>query len=143
MMKFASPQVGEDIRVTVENIRPAGEIFYHLPKTHTYEGQVVPNAKQDGSNVFSMTTNLPTWRKFPVRTIALSRVVDLQYLDGSNVTMVDAETPVVRTVEVPGSKGNSYTVVLDGDRATCDCKGFQFRQQCRHINEARTMLEDG
>ena len=48
------------------------------------------------------------------------------------------------TFEVPGSKGNTYEVTFGGesyvdcrDKATGEkCKGFQFKQDCKHIHFA-------
>ena len=34
---------------------------------------------------------------------------------------------------VKGSNGNTYYIT----NGKCSCKGFQFRGQCKHINEAK------
>jgi len=44
------------------------------------------------------------------------------------------ETPITRTFNVQGSKGNSYTVIHMGDKWTCTCPGYQYRNKCRHID---------
>ncbi len=36
---------------------------------------------------------------------------------------------------VSGSKGNTYTVTEADGGWSCSCAGFQFRGQCRHIQE--------
>lgn len=41
------------------------------------------------------------------------------------------------TVEVQGSKGNTYTVTLC-DPPVCDCAGFAFRGKCKHINQVQS-----
>lgn len=40
--------------------------------------------------------------------------------------------------EIPATKGGSYRVWLGKDgKWNCECKGFQFRRKCRHIETAR------
>ena len=48
-----------------------------------------------------------------------------------------AQSPDVRTYEVQGSTGNTYTVTQDGDTWTCTCPGFGWRRKCRHITEVK------
>lgn len=48
------------------------------------------------------------------------------------------EKPAGQTWTVTGSKGDNYTVSLDGDRWACTCSGFQFRSRCRHVEETRS-----
>jgi hypothetical protein len=47
------------------------------------------------------------------------------------------EKPAGQTWTVTGSKGDQYTVSLDGDRWACTCSGFQFRSRCRHVDEIK------
>lgn len=44
------------------------------------------------------------------------------------------------SVQVEGSKGVDYTVILEDEKATCTCPGFQYRGDCRHIPLARNTL---
>tara|TARA_B100000941_G_scaffold254540_1_gene202782 strand:- start:174 stop:665 length:492 start_codon:yes stop_codon:yes gene_type:complete len=48
----------------------------------------------------------------------------------------------VRTYDVEGSKGNTYTVTDHGGTWTCTCAGFGWRRKCRHIREVRDELQD-
>ena len=41
---------------------------------------------------------------------------------------------VLHTLHVIGSQGNQYVVkVMQGGKARCSCKGFRYRQECRHV----------
>lgn len=54
-----------------------------------------------------------------------------------------AADPVERnivSVAVEGSKGNRYTVILEDSVASCDCTGFKYRGECKHIPLARDTL---
>lgn len=49
----------------------------------------------------------------------------------------------LRTVVVPGSKSNQYTLELNeyGEALTCTCMGFRFnRQECKHIRQYNNSL---
>lgn len=41
---------------------------------------------------------------------------------------------------VSGSKGDQYTVALDGGRWSCSCAGFGFRRKCSHIDKIKAQL---
>ena len=50
--------------------------------------------------------------------------------------MKTAHYPPPGEWKVKGSKGNVYTVREVGDNMyTCDCDGFKYRRNCRHIYE--------
>jgi hypothetical protein len=39
---------------------------------------------------------------------------------------------------ISGSKGNTYTVMLEAGRWSCTCAGFGFRRKCRHVEEIKS-----
>ncbi len=44
------------------------------------------------------------------------------------------ESPDVRSYEVQGSTGNTYTVIDHGGGTwTCTCPGFGWRRKCKHV----------
>ncbi len=47
----------------------------------------------------------------------------------------------VKTIEVKGSKGNTYKVTKQGDKWKCQCSGFQFRGKCKHITNLKILIE--
>jgi hypothetical protein len=47
-----------------------------------------------------------------------------------------SEDPV-KTIEVKGSKGKIYKVTKTGDKVEVQCRGFQFRQDCKHIQNLK------
>lgn len=53
------------------------------------------------------------------------------------VQVLADDKPQAQTWEVPGSKGNTYTVSLQAGRYDCTCPGATFRGHCRHIELIR------
>jgi hypothetical protein len=37
-----------------------------------------------------------------------------------------------------GSKGDTHTVTDEGNGLYCSCKGFQFRNKCKHVDEIKS-----
>ena len=126
------PVIGSHIKVEVKNFSAMllNPIFEGLvPKTVTFEGKVIPNSKWDDVDSFCMSTSRP---EFPVRNIAIHNVVAI---DG--VASAFKVKPAVKVVQVTGSKGDVYTVTIDGDNATCTCSGYSFRKTCSHIKTVK------
>ena len=73
------------------------------------------------------------WLEVP-DTLTLDRVDEYMVVDQR---FTPAQSPDVRTYEVQGSTGNTYTVTQDGDTWTCTCPGFGWRRKCRHITELK------
>jgi len=48
----------------------------------------------------------------------------------------------MKTFEVQGSTGNIYTVTVNGDDYTCECKSFLYRHTCKHIEKVRKKKEN-
>ena len=46
-----------------------------------------------------------------------------------------------KTIEVQGSKGKTYKVTKTGPSWKCECRGFQFRQDCKHIQNLKILFE--
>ena len=46
-----------------------------------------------------------------------------------------------KTIEVKGSKGQTYKVSKTGPTWKCECRGFQFRQDCKHIQNLKILME--
>ena len=44
------------------------------------------------------------------------------------------------SVAVEGSKGTEYTVILEDSKSSCDCTGFKYRGECKHLAIARETL---
>jgi hypothetical protein len=73
----------------------------------------------------------------PNRVISISKILSAVKL-GSSV----AETPQTPTWAVAGSRGSVYTVRMEHKKLTCSCPGFQFRGQCRHIEQIREQVKE-
>ena len=46
-----------------------------------------------------------------------------------------------KTIEVKGSKGKTYKVTKTGPTWKCECRGFQFRSDCKHIQNLKILIE--
>jgi hypothetical protein len=45
---------------------------------------------------------------------------------------VKKHAPIIRIVE-SSNKLNTYTVIKDGMNISCNCPGYQFRRNCKHV----------
>ena len=126
---ISRPDVGSVIDVEVIDPFCTGRIPAG-PESVRYRGKVVKSHNWLTDQEFCMTGD----DRWPVRVINLKLVRDISYSSGSS-TAVDAS---VKTWEVKGSRGDRYLVTRDQQGYSCDCKGFQFRRNCRHVQEAMT-----
>ena len=121
------------MRVVVRNSKYAKRHLYgyHVPEFFTYEGEQVPAFKWAEPGTVCLTTGDP---KFPVRAIYPDDIVSID-----DAAIEQSEKPKAaeeRVLLVSGSKGSTYTVTIGPRGKSCTCSGFQFRHNCRHINEA-------
>ena len=66
-----------------------------------------------------------------------TRVISMKYVVAINGRPVEEYKEAIKEVRVPASNGGSYKVLVEnGIGKTCECKGFQFRGRCRHLQEA-------
>ncbi len=135
---FTRPEVGKVVTVTSDWTDNLTSFATNVRINHgqsTQTGTVVNSDPKDDPASFRMTTGLPY---FPVRLISLDKVVSLEYDDGSAADKkVIAEKVDEETWVVEGSKGASYVVTRKGNRWHCECLGWQFRQNCKHVNEKK------
>ena len=74
--------------------------------------------------------------KFTTRVISMKSVVTI------NGKPIDKFEESIKEVNIKASNGGSYKVVVEnGIGKTCECKGFQFRNRCRHLQEAEESVK--
>lgn len=133
-MSFALPQVGSIITVTT---RYKSNVIGRPEFTETtYENvQVIKPFGWTKPNAFCIPAENEPFIK--VRTIPLSMISDLIIHEGEgDVTLTGNGTEFVY---VPGSKGKEYMVtVVDGFGVECECLGYTYRKQCKHLKIAST-----
>lgn len=124
--------IGDTITVKVRN--PIWErrsaYAFPIPEFNEYTGKLVPPLKWTSVDQLCLGTGNP---QFPVRVIDLDRIVGMEHMAVS--TKSESETWIV-----VGSKGSKYTVTKSGRDYSCNCTGFGFRHQCRHVNELKEKL---
>lgn len=119
------PQIGSEVTVTTRWSRPS---FYLTEpyEDHTLKGQVV-SLPWLGPDQFAVKNpNIPQG----VSVISLERVVALK----SNKATIKLDGSY-KEWTVTGSKGNQYLVIRQEGKYNCNCPGFQFRKNCRHVKE--------
>jgi hypothetical protein len=115
------------MRVTVRNEKYAKRHLYAFsqPEFFVYEGEQVKPYKWSEPGTICLTTGNQFW---PVREIHPSVIVSI------DDNLVAHTAPKPKVLEVAGSKGNVYTVVLEpSGHKTCSCSGFAFRRACKHL----------
>jgi hypothetical protein len=118
------PQPGSMVEVEVEYVMDRGMIPPRSGR-QVYRGEVLKSYRWLTDREFCLSGD-DTW---PIRVINLGHVVRLEFESGSGTDVATT----AQTWEVTGSGGNRYLVTRDGSGWSCDCKGFQFRRNCRHI----------
>lgn len=132
MSNFAIPQPGSIITVTTYyNSNVIGRSVEE--DTTTYEKvQVIKPFSWTKPNAFCIPAEGEPFIK--VRTIGLNVVTDIIVHEGADAVAAESGT---KFVYVPGSNGNEYMVtVVDGFGTECECKGYTYRGQCKHLKIA-------
>jgi hypothetical protein len=111
-----------------------GAIFYHEPKTQTYTGAIIPNPDYIADDCITITGD----RYCPIRIIPKSSIVE----------GIDLPPPAPYQNEnlhcnVEGSTGTIYTVNRTNNIWNCTCRGFEFRKDCKHINQVKNVYLGG
>lgn len=118
------PQVGNVVRVTTRHRNYYIYTYKEQPFVeYTYEGTVLPPMKGDKPDTFNMTGD----ERMRSRNIAMSKVVKLEYIKGKGLASK------VRAFRVRSTdKKKEYLVTVIGNKAECNCTGYQFRHKCKH-----------
>lgn len=121
--------VGKEVSITVRhNSALLESLFGKQPTSKTFKGVVV-TGKGDDPDTVRITSDDPM---VECRVIYFKTIISV---DGKPFTYAKpTDKPVPRTYEVPGSKGDKYTVTVKPNGTKhCTCKGFGFRHHCKHI----------
>lgn len=73
-----------------------------------------------------------------IREIPLERILDIKYSDGRTSTKEVISTDT-KTWTVEGSRGAKYLVVKSQNSYSCTCPGFQFRRNCKHVENIKNL----
>lgn len=130
-------QVGDRVRVTMrwpESYIHATEPFRY----NTYEGTVVKsNSQLDPPGTFNLLTGNP---EYPVSIITLKHVINIEYM-GSGIK-IPVRANRTRYIVVQTTKGTEHRVGIHSTgHLSCDCMGYQYRKQCRHMTYAQSFLD--
>lgn len=118
------------MKVIVRNCLSKIPAYTHMPKSYEFEGDIVATPKWVDYPAIALAT---FDRKFPVRIIPQEDIISINN-EGFNSEKIN---PLRRVFTVTGSKGNQYTVTVDGKHKTCTCPAFQFRHNCKHVAEVK------
>lgn len=137
MPLFTRPEVGKTVTVVTDWSDHYAVYCDYVSITRnkkTKTGTVVESTHFDDPASFRLTTDIP---HFPVCVIPLARVVELEFSDGTEAQNVESDAPENEEWAVAGSNGTTYAVTLRGSLWHCECKGWMFRSQCKHVNEKK------
>ena len=140
MSDFTIPPIGT--RVAVETFSTIEWMNFPRPPI---VGIVSVSNPWDKPDTFRVTNREDVFAKgHPESVISIHRVKSLEILgtlhdpDATNIPS-PAQT---KTFEIQGSKDNIYTVVIDGEKSSCNCQAGSHGRLCKHVKTAREMMAD-
>jgi hypothetical protein len=137
-MAFAVPVTGSEIEVEMANPLMPSARYADMPASKTYRGTVLNPFNWIGPDDFCLSTDIA---ESPVRILDSKLILNLRHLDGTEAAVdVPTNKPKVRVWTIEGSKGNVYTVTLNGDKFVCDCVAGKFGRHCKHVDQAKKDL---
>ena len=104
--------------------------FFHVDEFHTFYGDRIPTPNWVESDSICITADIPSKMRIIPRKWILS--ID----DEAQAPIIESTSIVNKTLKVKGSKGEIYTLTINGKNKNCTCAGFSFRRTCKHIREA-------
>jgi hypothetical protein len=105
--------------------------FCYIPEFLEYTGTIVANPSWLDKDYITMTSG---------NQISPLRLIRKEHLVGYDAPKKPNKIET-RTYEIKSSsrKGGSYVVTQTGSTWMCNCVGFGFRRQCRHVMEAKSI----
>ena len=116
------------MQVIVRNSLASNPAYSFMPKTYIFEGDIVATPKWVEYPAIALTTG-NKGRDFPIRIIPQADIISIN----NEEFVAEKINPAKRVFTVVGSKGDDYTVTVDGSHKTCTCHAYQFRRNCKHI----------
>jgi len=141
---FNEPTDGSRVTITTDwsDVWKPGIAAINVRNKFKTTGVKVKSAKHDNPGTWRILTMQPFGPGFrPFESvIESSRVIDVEYHTGSAGanTHVNNDNKLWR---VKGSKGDNYLVQRIDGKYTCDCQGFAFRRQCKHIGKVGEFIK--
>lgn len=129
------PAIGALVRVTTDWSDYKKPFAQTVPRVYVTVGRVVEREPWEKDTVFGLHT---ANRKFPVSSVDISRVTQLEVLEEGFVQAVQPQEPHLAHKEnatfiVKGSKGNSYVVTRERNSYSCDCPAGSRGRRCKHV----------
>jgi hypothetical protein len=135
-------KVGDKVIITVKHNSPLlpGK-FKHIPKTVTFEGEVLPKADYDPHDSVRITSDDPM---VDLRVIMFKNILSWNGNKFHYTSHEVLKASMPEYVIVQGSNSNSYQITISGDGTkTCTCPGFGFRGRCKHVDQYNAEHSDG
>lgn len=102
--------------------------FIHIDQFNIFYGDLLPTPSWVGKDAICISADIPS----KMRIIPRHQIISID----DKAQEPTPETPLSKkTFKVNGSKGNVYTVTINGKYKNCTCPGFGFRRSCKHILE--------
>jgi len=113
------------VKVLNPQFNRPGIWMFDQPEFFEYEGEEAQVKWLNPGQIALSTGNT----EFPFRVINKSLIISI------NNQAIEQKNTVIKTFNVKGSKGDSYTVTAGSGKMHCTCSGFQFRKSCKHVKE--------
>jgi len=98
-----------------------------------FDGEIIPNPKWVSSDNITVTTND---KFFPIRIIKKSEIIQID----DQIYENDTTNLEPKKFLITGSKDKIYQVSMINNFWSCECTGFQYRGNCKHVNIAKAQL---
>ena len=126
MSQITIPTVGSDIELVVKDAIGSSMIPPRSDRK-VITGRVLTPYRWLTDRQFCLTGD----KDWPIRVMNMGMIISLKVLSGSTRTI----STDVKSYNITGSNGNTYTVTCTPNSWKCTCKGFEFRKVCKHITD--------